>query len=531
MDGKEVVDYIRNPDRAKLLDIVGKTFGTKARKILEERPRIDIDDIPSLYIFNQTIMEEFSLGDIHNFLSYDNLGVNVISDLARYPEKMEQYRMFSSLTQDFFEPTPQDMDKKLCAFADFYELMSSMDNVAEFSDNQIKNLQDILRDYCNQTLPFKVRTWDEVEKYSQIKDRLYYEALEKMSDSKNIKEMVFGRFFNPKGTRNYRFVSDYDNLVNNVLSQDEADYIELLEIISDVQDEIVLKSIYAELLKDEAMINPQKFNEINHKIEAHYYESLTTSFLSPENLLQRYEKGEDGISIREQDGIKIITLEGAEFCSYVSNLNSNMSRGVDAMEIEDNYERWTEFENGVSTISGCLVGCLKGKENITGLIRPDDIRCGFSDFHPTQIVATGTDDIHVSHGLKLLNPSIEPRQGRRIIDYADKVIEFDNTKSNESLNSPEMAIYRREQNSHEIKEDTFGGRIMPTYIFGSTVSSVVNMIAEAKKFNVEYIVVADIEKYRDIKTRNDKQEENEPKRQREDSKLIKKYKEMVGDER
>ena len=148
VEPEEIIDYLNTPSREKLLKIVEIVFSNEAKTILEERPRLDIKNIPNLYIFNKEIMNEFSFGDIHNFLSYDNKGVKIITDLVRYPEKMQSYKVFSKITSQYFANTPQDLEKKLLAFSFFNELAFELCNhKGNLSEKCIKNLHLMLDDF------------------------------------------------------------------------------------------------------------------------------------------------------------------------------------------------------------------------------------------------------------------------------------------------------------------------------------------------------------------------------------------------
>lgn len=522
IDYKEIKDYIKNPNRKKLLDIIEKTYGSKAKKVLEERPRIDLDDIPNLYIFNENIMNEFSIGDIHNFLSYYNNGVNVISDLATNPEKMKQYKKFNEITRDYFEYTAYDLDKKLLAFADFYELMDSIDKIPVFSDNQLNNLQMMLEDYCGGGLIFKPKDWNDIEKYEEIKDKLYNDAIEKTTSSDGIKELIFKRFFGTSKISNMyaTLISDYNIMTKKLLTENELDYMELIDIIDNIEDVKILKNIYNELLKDKDIINPESYKEILEKRKKHYYEFCTNSLTSPEDAIKRFENGEEGISVDTYEGINVITFSGADFYVYVSNLQSFMSNIPESMRIDNNFERWTTLEDGVSTISGCLFG----KQNLNQLTESGvSFRVGFSGFESEQIVGMGKDDINVTHEIKSLNPEVLDRQ---ICAYPKKIVEESALLQN-SKNGPEIAMFRRQKDSRKIKEDSYGGRIMPTYIFSTKEDFEENKkryIKEAKEFNTKFILIIDKDAYKEIEI--PKSKTSEKIIERKDTKFIKKYKEI-----
>ena len=54
--GSDILEYAQNPSQEKLVEIVRKTYGETSAKILEDRPKIDIDLIPNFNIFKPEIV-------------------------------------------------------------------------------------------------------------------------------------------------------------------------------------------------------------------------------------------------------------------------------------------------------------------------------------------------------------------------------------------------------------------------------------------------------------------------------------------
>ena len=162
---------------------------------------------------------------------------------------------------------------------------------------------------------------------------------------------------------------------------------------------------------------------------------------------------------------------------------------------------------------------------------PRQVRFGFSDIGASQVVGMGYDDINVTHNINELNPTIEDRH---VLDYPDSITQHDTQSENplfsRGKNNPEIAIYRRERDSRKIKEDTFGGRIMPTYVFGKNKEAIGEMVEAAKKFNLKYIVLVDKEAYRDEVYDYQKNDTTDVEPKQEDSAFIKKYKGVIGDD-
>ena len=121
--------------------------------------------------------------------------------------------------------------------------------------------------------------------------------------------------------------------------------------------------------------------------------------------------------------------------------------------------------------------------------------------------AFGIDDINTAHEKKCLKPSAESTDSRNTPKEITK-------KANYNKNGPELAIFRRKKDSRSIKKGTYGGRIMPTYVFATKedyTERKATYIYRAKDFGVKYIIVLDKEAYKDIDKSIDYDTEKEQK--------------------
>ena len=149
-------------------------------KILEDRPRIDIDLIPNFYIFKPEIVNEFGIGAIHANLSYNmEAASGVLSELARKPELMHNFRIFNESTKEIFPDTAIGLNEKLISFIKCKELIKNFD-FRNLNDKQKENLQIALLDARKKEAPELIKfpeSIEELEEYVQKRNDLYDDAI------------------------------------------------------------------------------------------------------------------------------------------------------------------------------------------------------------------------------------------------------------------------------------------------------------------------------------------------------------------
>lgn len=536
IDTKELIEYIKNPKRDKLLEIIEETYGMQARKILEDRPNIDIDKIPNFYIFSPKAIEEFSIGTIHHLLSYDDLkSPMIISELVRHPEKMDLYKKFDSITKDYFEKTPIVMEEKLKIFFNFYDLIKSIEK-EELTEDVVYNFLQYIDD-TNKTFPINpvyVEDFEHLKRYDSIRKEKFMEAIQKTTDIVEIKNLICEQFlgisydegfcYDQKLQKNISltamlnfynidtFINDSRTLKSGMFETDELDAIELSSIIDKIDDVEVLRKIAENLSSTQDMVmNPIYFKTIRDKIPMQYSKELIKELLTPEKAKAMAEEC-DGISYIEDDDFTIIKLTGADFLLYVHNMNLYMSDN--AVKIEDHYERWTELEEGVSTISGIIIN----QENASTRLRKNG-NIGFFEVNPNQILAMGANDINVSHAKRTQNVMINEQAQ---FDYPENLI----TKGKLTKHGyAEIAMARRKMNVEEIEPGTFGGKIMPDYVYGN-INEEEQLKRYAKEMKTNIIIEIDDEAYQDRKINTIEEE----KMKRKETEFIKKIKGIITDD-
>lgn len=520
VSGDVILDYAQNPSQEKLVEIIRNTYGDTSARILEDRPKMSLELIPNLYIFKPEIVNEFGIGAIHANLSYSMNTSGVLSELARKPELMQKYRIFNESTKELFPDTAVGLNDKLTSFVKCKELMSNID-FNKLTEKQKENLQIALLDSRKNSEPEVVsfpKNVQELDEYTQKRNALYDDAIKKEKDLGKLKQLVSKRFFgldynpdphhielsNPSvwGMSHFynlgQFVNNPITLQSEKFSEEELDSLELLDIFTQINKPEVIVELAEKLSQRENVINPINYKELQQKVPMQYNQEMVNSLLTPEKAMKMIDEGIPGIEKKEVDGITVITLNGADFKLYISNPFMNNS-GVGSIDSYSLAKEWKEKENGISTFSGCVVDQTEMKS----CVNKGDYGLGFSNISPYQIVGMGITDIHTSHNRRQL--SSYTTEGVAVTyDYPEEFmrkvsrrLNFEDPYGDSMHKYDEMAALRTEKYLSEIKEGTFGGKILADYIFmhGTNTDAAV---AQAKKCGINFVFAFDEEKYRYI---------------------------------
>lgn len=549
----KLIDYIEEPTHEKLYYIVKETYGEEAAGILKERPEITLDEIPNLYIFHPNIIKEFGSAAVHASLSY-NLNISAeFSEFARNPEKMEEYRRFSKITEGLFDSTIDDLERKIVTFEYCRELLKNMDG-KELTEEQKQNLfyaiYDVSIEKHQEYIKFPTSE-RELNLYLNERKKCI-NAIQKLSDPNKIKKAMSQYFFGmdysnevmhaemlrPNVTdmcRFYnlrRFINEEETLSSELFSEDDLDALEILDIIMQVDDPIILKELAQELDNNSSIINLQRYQELSKKIPRQYSHELIKELISGEKAEELVRNNIPGISMRECDGIKIITLEGTDFTAYITNPNLN-NTGIADNKVESQYiaNLWKNKENGISTWSGNIINQDVEKSCVLGV---NGYGLGFSDLDESQIVAMGTTDLNSSKDRRKFGVRIEGKAEAVEFAYSKEFMRKTarrlsiEDKFNDVFHQyNEVTSFRVPRDLKVVQQNTaHGGKIMPNYIYAYGRGKGEGAIELAKEFGVKYIIEYDNEAYLGRMYRKGKEKPTEVK-EREESSFVKKVKSIV----
>ena len=484
-----IARYVSNPNMGDLREILVKTYGEHVNKILDERPNLKLSHIPVLDIFDKGIYDKFGEVTIHNMLSYESNGVLVLGELARNPEKMKMFDMFSEIIGDYFENTATDFNKKLVMYKKLEKVLENT-RIEEFTEERKETIKQVITDsYMTHSLGetdiIPLDSMDDLDNYMARRNKMYDDFMMKSNSPDEIKDMISKRFFgleygngvsdrfeqNVLSLQSMIYYYNLESFVNDertqesgMFSQDELDMMELATIIDKIDDIDVLREIYRSLEGRDDVIRPTDFVSVKNKIPMQYSSELVNSLLTVENARERAENGEQGISFEQtEDGYEIVKLSGADFKILMHTTGINNS-GLDLPRNENQEEIFKTFEDGCSTISASLIE----PEMLKACTVPGRINLGFAKVPPKQILGMSHRDAHVTHNRRVLNPHFD--YGAVRFNYPDEIMRKTAAQitgqeaKDQSHEYNEVAMYRRMIENDKYEEGTFGGRVMPDYI-------------------------------------------------------------------
>lgn len=490
VDPEKIAQFIMTPTMEQLSEIVGITYGEEAKAILESRPQLELKHVPNLYIFDPKIREEFGNGMIHNMLSYEGKSPIVLADLVVNPEKMEQYKKFERITRGFFQDNVAGIEERFKAFKNHENIISQIDE-KDLSEKRIYNLKLLLTDRNSpETYCINMESLDDLDNYDIERNKIYDDAIDKLSNLKELKDIISKKFFGmPYENQfddNYKlstlslnamihcynidsFIKDRRTQESKLFNEEDIDQLEIASIINKVNDPNVLKQIYKALSEKENILGPVEFENIKQRIPEQYSKEILSNLLTVEKAKEMIESRDTGISIdKTEDGIEIINLHGADFKMMIHSmmLSLQTNSGLSIPFNTEKDELWKYFENGMSTISTCLI-----EPNILNSCGDSGevINFGFSNsIDPRQIIGVSHHDAHTSHSPRNLEPDFEYDSVR--FNYTDELLrktaaQITGIEAKDfSHEYNEVAMYRREQQLDKINNENFGGKIMPDYI-------------------------------------------------------------------
>lgn len=498
---EEIAEFINNPDSQKFKDIIIKTHGERAKQILDDRPMLTLDLIDNIDMFDPIVEEKFGKGVTHNLLSYDSNASKIIGELVRHPEKMRRFEMFDRAIGDYYNNSFVDLESKLSNYMQLDDLLqniSEQDLTSERCESLKTAIADIQSRYAkgayspNELSTIPLKTLNDLDQYVEKRNKMYDQYVTRSTDPEKIKEAMSRRLFGLTYKREnysagtvtlqgmvgaYRlesFVNDERTINSNNFSQDDLDTLELFTIISKIEDPNVLKQIYQELSHNPDIIKVQDVKELKEKIPQQYTQDLVNSLTTVEKAKERAKNGEQGISYQKtDDGFEIISLTGADFKVIEHSTRLDSGENNSGISIPHNMPAgkiWKEFEEGCSTVSGCVIEA----NNMHSCDSLGSIHLGFASVPAKQIVGMSPYDAHVSHDKRSIDPEFQYTGAR--FDYSEELLrktaaQVEGIEEKDRYHEyNEATMMRMNVDASGIENYTSDGRIMPDYIivYGST---------------------------------------------------------------
>lgn len=205
MDIGLLSDFINNPNIEQLKEIIYQTYGQHVKEIFEDRPNVSMSQIKKLEIFDPLVIENFNIGTVHSMITYgsgtSSFTPYIISELVRNPKKMEQYNLFSKIVDGYFENTALDIEKKLCAFYEYQDLIENL-KPEEITEERKRKLLLAINDYQLESKELaakaqilEIKTLEDLDNYEIKRNNLYDEYIDKVSSINETKNVISRKFF------------------------------------------------------------------------------------------------------------------------------------------------------------------------------------------------------------------------------------------------------------------------------------------------------------------------------------------------
>lgn len=250
------------------------------------------------------------------------------------------------------------------------------------------------------------------------------------------------------------FIIDNRTINSGEFTNQELQQLKVATLINKIDNKEELRELYKKLSMNMKIINPLTFYETKKKIPKQYSKEIVKSLTSIDELIRRGKSKEEGIYYEKlEDGTEIINLNGADFrmiVHYFIGAGAGSILEGENLSIGNRDKLWKYLENGTSTISGSF----EGKTTVSHL---SSIGICFTEFPEEQIINLCSNDAHTTHDIAELNPK-EMGQYR----YADEFYKMN--EDDQSNSYSEVAMLRYLVNLDSIKNNTFSGRIMPSYV-------------------------------------------------------------------
>lgn len=302
-----------------ICELVQMVYGEDAKKIIEERPELSMDDIPNFDIFDEKIRETIGYGGVHTFLTYYMSSESIITNFARNPELLEYYKKFETLTEGFFPPSAIGLEDRLLAFNKHRQLIQEI--VDSGKQNQYaSDLLMFLRDEEGYSMISKLERYDRekhtTEKPFDPETDLRVDTLEQLTEYRKRREEVLQGYMDKAQSNSMKstilmfkhfgilkdspgeydkyshkkFLEDYLKFNKTELTEDEIDLIEIYSILEDVEDPELLRQIDEFLSSRDDVVTPVRMKTINAKVVQNYKSEYLDSLLTLE---QAREMAED----------------------------------------------------------------------------------------------------------------------------------------------------------------------------------------------------------------------------------------------
>ncbi len=354
--------------------------------------------------------------------------VNLISNFNDIQEKIlnlpdKEFDIFSKCINNYTKNNDTDewtviADEILDSLRDkqYTDLIGNIE-IENISEDNLNKLIKIIQDDNN----FDIKTLKELENFEEIKRKKCDEMINSNIDVNHKKNYLMQKTFGHDIKYAKKIIDKYGDSIDKIGDQELKNYVEALRMISETENEEVLKEIYENV--DEIEFFADKV-EFERELKTEYCKLYKEGLFDPNNS-QKLNKeelkeigGRQDLS-KELEGMNVYNA-GTEFRMLITSVSA-----YTVVEKIDNYnEDWNRLAVGSQHFCASYIG-----EDMMGCAPINHVVYGFSDIKDDSLMLSGPKDIHST--------------GESFVSKAWYEKYYDNdTQINETVRHNEMDIRR-----------------------------------------------------------------------------------------
>ena len=464
-----------NDDGELFRQIIERSYGEKAKIILEARQNLNVHSINSIEIFDERILDGFGESFVHDCISYNLRDFSEFLEVIKNPDRAENFKIYYEILIAIYGKNVETMQKAISEYYYVEELLIKAKDV-ELTDKQYENLVSVI---CSIRNPLNIHTLKELQNYDEIANASLREQIDAYiknggTDVGAVRAMVaenlFGmRYQDDRTATTYGFSVEYMNQMyslqdeekeNGIYAEDERKMLQVLDFLHKELNMSKVIQFANNLMEERGIRNPRALQSAMRKTRENQNEILNKSLSSVEKLNQLCEDkdGLNGVRKEEIDGVTVYHLEGAPFTFLAHDIGDATDRN-ETMEYEG--------QAGNTAICCRMVNQEVGNFNNQFLYMSVD---------DDMLIASSERDANTQHISK------------RVKNTGYITVKAKNIPQMTSTGN-EVAFYRRYRNHEKVNNQNHGGRRVPdAYGLSNIAYLSENIKLFCKKYKIPVII-------------------------------------------
>lgn len=465
-------------------NLIRNAYGDKAVDILKSRPELDVHEINSLEIFDESIIENFTEGFVHDLISYNIEHFSCFLDVVKQPKKLEIFKIYYETLTKVMGENVETMQKALKEFDYIENILTEVKDI-DLSEEEYLSLASVLCSYLNLS---DINTIEELKDYDNIANNHLKKRIDGLD--KNSPE-VFCAYceellgFNYKELKWMGRLYDFSEL--ELCEYDEAEKC-LMNTVNLIlyYSEGRLKLLES-FMDEKGIRNPIALHSAIKKTREREMELLNNNFLTKEKMdeliySQEIREGREPTIYKEEiDGLEVYHLNGVPY-RFIAH-----SPGAAGDYHRNEVNRLKDFMTYDGQFGNTALCCRYARPEIFGDWKEHYI---FTHIDEDMLIVVSDADARTTWA---------PKKVKNYGDYTKKARNIDEINNKDS----EVTMYRRFRNHKKISNENYGGRRLPDFFGGVPFDEEIREILRKNKIPC---LVVHYEKYREIEQLNKNEE-------------------------